>query len=47
MTEKVRSERELRLRTSELTQLNSQLREINRELEELKDRYTALCQNRG
>jgi PAS domain S-box-containing protein len=45
VTEKVRSERELRLRSRELAQLNQQLREINRELEELKDRYTDLYEN--
>jgi len=45
VTEKVRSERELRLRSRELTQLNQQLREINRELEELKNRYTDLYEN--
>jgi PAS domain S-box-containing protein len=37
VTDKVRSERELKLRTLELTQVNEQLRRINRELEELKD----------
>jgi PAS domain S-box-containing protein len=42
VTDKVRAERELRLRTRELTQVNEQLRRINRELEELKDRYTDL-----
>jgi len=45
VTEKVRAESELRLRTIELTEANEQLREINRELEELKDRYTDLYQN--
>ncbi|MBV8486892.1 MAG: PAS domain S-box protein [Planctomycetaceae bacterium] len=45
VTEKVRSERELRLRSRELTQLNQQLREINRELEQLKNRYTDLYEN--
>src|SRR5262249_8154651 len=40
VTDKLRAERELRLRTSELTQVNEQLRRINRELEELKDRYS-------
>jgi PAS domain S-box-containing protein len=38
VTEKVQAEREQRLRTRELTQVNEQLRHINRELEELKDR---------
>jgi PAS domain S-box-containing protein len=38
VTDKVRAERALRLRTLELTRVNEQLREINRELEELKDR---------
>ncbi len=45
VTEKVRSERQLRMRTLELTQVNEQLRRINRELEELKDRYTDLYEN--
>jgi PAS domain S-box-containing protein len=38
VTDKVRSERALRLRTRELTRVNEQLRQNNRELEELKDR---------
>jgi PAS domain S-box-containing protein len=37
VTDKVRAERELKLRTLELTRVNEQLRGINRELEELKD----------
>ncbi len=37
VTAKVHAERELRLRTRELTQVNEQLRRINHELEELKD----------
>ena len=37
VTDKVRAERALKLRTLELTQVNEQLRRINRELEELKD----------
>jgi PAS domain S-box-containing protein len=37
VTDKVRAERELKLRSLELTQVNEQLRRINRELEELKD----------
>ena len=45
VTDKVRAERELRLRTQELTQVNEQLRKINRELVELKDRYTDLYEN--
>jgi PAS domain S-box-containing protein len=45
VTMKVHTERELRLRTRELTQVNEQLRRINRELEELKDRYTDLYEN--
>ena len=45
VTAKLRAERELRLRTRELTQVNGQLRQINRELEELKDRYRDLYQN--
>jgi PAS domain S-box-containing protein len=45
VTAKVRAERELRLRTRELTQVNEQLRLINRELEELKERYRDLYQN--
>lgn len=45
VTAKVRAERELRLRTRELTQVNDQLRMINRELEELKERYRDLYQN--
>src|SRR5208282_3975720 len=36
VTVKVHAERELRLRTRELTQVNEQLRHINRELEELQ-----------
>ncbi|WP_165228834.1 sensor histidine kinase [Aquisphaera insulae] len=42
VTEKIRSERELRLRSRELIRLNEQLRGINRQLEELKDRYSEL-----
>ena len=45
VSDKVRAERELRLRTQDLTQVNEQLRKINRELEELKDRYTDLYEN--
>src|SRR5262249_22317832 len=45
VTAKVRAERELRLRTRELTQVNDQLRLINRELEELKERYRDLYEN--
>jgi PAS domain S-box-containing protein len=45
VSDKIRAERELRLRTRELTQVNEQLRQINRELEELKDRYHDLYQN--
>jgi PAS domain S-box-containing protein len=45
VTDKVRAERELRLRTIKLTQVNEQLRQINRELVELKDRYTDLYEN--
>ena len=45
VTAKLRSERELKLRTRELIQVNEQLRQINRELEELKDRYRDLYQN--
>jgi PAS domain S-box-containing protein len=45
VTQKLRSERELKLRTRELTQVNDQLRLINRELEELKERYRDLYQN--
>jgi PAS domain S-box-containing protein len=45
VSDKVRAERELRLRTRELTQVNEQLRKINRELEDLKDRYTDLYEN--
>jgi PAS domain S-box-containing protein len=40
VTDKVRADRELRLRTRELTQVNQQLSRINRELEVLKDRYS-------
>jgi PAS domain S-box-containing protein len=40
VSDKVRAERELKVRTQELTQVNEQLRKINRELEELRDRYT-------
>ena len=45
VSDKVRAEREVRLRTRELIQVNEQLRKINRELEELKDRYTDLYEN--
>ncbi|MFI5458132.1 MAG: PAS domain S-box protein [Isosphaerales bacterium] len=45
VSQKVRAERELRLRTRELTRVNEQLRKINRELGELKDRYTDLYEN--
>ncbi|MDR3637823.1 MAG: PAS domain S-box protein [Isosphaeraceae bacterium] len=45
VTAKLRAERELKLRTRELEQLNGQLRVINRELEDLKDRYRDLYQN--
>jgi PAS domain S-box-containing protein len=45
VTDKIKAERELRLRTSELIKVNEQLRQINRELEELKDRYRDLYQN--
>ena len=45
VTDKVRAERHLRLRTDELTRVNEQLRCINRELEDLKNRYTDLYEN--
>jgi PAS domain S-box-containing protein len=45
VTEKIRAERELKLRTLELTRVNEQLLRINHELEELKDRYSDLYQN--
>lgn len=45
VTDKVRAERELKLRTRELTQLNEQLRMINREMEDLQDRYRDLYQH--
>ena len=45
VTEKVRAEREIRVRSVELTQVNEQLRRINRELEDLKDRYGDLYEN--
>ena len=45
VTDKVRADRQLRLRTLELTRVNEQLRSINRELEELKNRYTDLYEN--
>lgn len=45
VTDQVRAERELRLRSLELTQVNAQLRKINRELEELKNRYSDLYEN--
>jgi PAS domain S-box-containing protein len=45
VTDKVRAERQLRLRTFELTRVNEQLRSINRELEDLKNRYTDLYEN--
>lgn len=45
VTQKLRSERRLRLRTRELIRVNGQLRQINRELEQLKDRYSDLYEN--
>ncbi len=45
VTDKVRADRQLRLRTFELTRVNEQLRSINRELEDLKNRYTDLYEN--
>jgi PAS domain S-box-containing protein len=45
VTEKVRAERELRLRTRELTDANQRLVRMNRELEELKDLYSDLYEN--
>jgi len=45
VTEQVQADREQKLRTRELTQVNEQLRRINRELEELKDRYSDLYEN--
>lgn len=45
VTDKIRADRELRLRTRELTQLNEQLRKINREMEDLQDRYRNLYQH--
>src|SRR5262249_43340868 len=45
VTDKIRADRELKLRTRELTKVNEQLREINRELEELKDSYSDLYQD--
>jgi PAS domain S-box-containing protein len=45
MTKKVRAERELRRRTKELIDVNTQLRRINRELEHVKNRYSDLYQN--
>lgn len=45
VTEKIRAERELKLRTLELIRANEQLLRINHELEELKDRYSDLYQN--
>ncbi len=45
ITEKVRAERALRIRTRELTRVNEQLRRINRELQDLKDRYSDLYEN--
>jgi PAS domain S-box-containing protein len=45
VSDKVRAERELKMRTHELTRVNEQLRQINRELEELKNRYTDLYEN--
>jgi PAS domain S-box-containing protein len=45
VTAKLRAERELKLRTRELTQVNDQLRLINRELEELKERYRDMYEN--
>jgi PAS domain S-box-containing protein len=45
VTAKLRSERELRQRTRELTVVNEQLRLTNRALQELKERYLDLYQN--
>jgi PAS domain S-box-containing protein len=45
VTDKIRADREQRLQSRTLTQVNAQLRQINRELEELKDRYSDLYQN--
>ncbi len=45
MTKKVRAENELRKRTRELIDVNSQLRRINRELEFVKNRYSDLYRN--
>jgi PAS domain S-box-containing protein len=45
VTDKVRAERDLRLRSLELTQVNEQLRRINRELEDLKNRYSDLYEH--
>jgi PAS domain S-box-containing protein len=45
VTEKLRTERERRLRTQELSRVNEQLRRINHELSELKDRYRDLYEN--
>ncbi|ODT98528.1 MAG: hypothetical protein ABS79_05710 [Planctomycetes bacterium SCN 63-9] len=45
VTEKVAAERELRVRTLELTRANEELLRINHELQELKDGYSDLYQN--
>lgn len=45
VTAKLRADRELRLRTRELMQVNEQLRLMNREIEELKERYRDLYEN--
>lgn len=45
VTEKLRIERERRLRNQELIRVNAQLIRINHELSELKDRYSDLYEN--
>jgi PAS domain S-box-containing protein len=45
ITERVRTDRELRRRSKELATANDQLREMNRDLEKLKERYRDLYNN--
>ena len=45
VTAKQRAERELRIRTTELTKVNEQLHQKNKELEALEERYRDLYQN--
>src|SRR5262249_2061626 len=45
ITERIRSDRELRLRTEQLSQTNERLQRINRDLERLKESYRDLYHN--